>query len=442
MAKDAAIFVPVKGNSERIDSKNTKLLDGKPLFLHTLEKLAFNNSNFDVYLDTEDPEILRISSYLHDEIHILHRDPDLATNKTDGNSLFINEVMHCNHPIIVQHLCTSPFISIDTVHAFIEILKKNVSCKDDAYDSCLLIRKEKLYTWSDNEPDYDKNSIPNSKDLEDTTIETMGLYSVLRDTALKTGRRIGNNPYLFNASPLEAFDVNWPDDFDMAQLIAAGKREKERKLLDNLALLMSSPLLSDLLDDLGFPNQVIKNLKFCSVQNASVLGPAKTLKLRKIESPSEYKDIYKALSHYETMVTGDILVVQNNVPEYAYFGELNANLAIRQGVRAVVIGGKTRDSRAVATTNLPVFSTGYTCQDVRKRAVFDEMNSRIFIEDVAVDPGDYVFADKEGVIIIPKKLFSKVSLIFSEKLHNEDKIISDIAMGATSSQLLTDRGNF
>ena len=76
------------------------------------------------------------------------------------------------------------------------------------------------------------------------------------------------------------------------------------------------------------------------MQNASVLGPAKTLKLRKIESPSEYKDIYKALSHYETMVTGDILVVQNNVPEYAYFGELNANLAIRQGVRAVVIGGK------------------------------------------------------------------------------------------------------
>ena len=57
-----------------------------------------------------------------------------------------------------------------------------------------------------------------------------------------------------------------------------------------------------------------------------------------------------------------------------------------------------------------------------KRAVFDEMNSD-FIEDVAVDPGDYVFADKEGVIIIPKKLFLKVSLIFSEKLHNEDKII-------------------
>lgn len=142
------------------------------------------------------------------------------------------------------------------------------------------------------------------------------------------------------------------------------------------------------------------------------------------------------------MISGDILVVQNDVPEYAYFVELNANLAIRQGVRAVVIGGKTRDSQAVAATNLPVFSTGYTCQDVRKRAVFDDMNSKISIENVDVNPGDFVFADQEGIVIIPKRIFAKVSEIFSDKLKNEEKIISDIAMGATSSQLLVNRGDF
>ena len=90
-----AIFVPVKGSSERIPSKNLKLLDGKPLFLHTLEKLSFHHEFFDVFLDTESEEVIKLSSHL-ESINILRRDPALATNKTDGNKLFMNEVKACS----------------------------------------------------------------------------------------------------------------------------------------------------------------------------------------------------------------------------------------------------------------------------------------------------------------------------------------------------------
>ena len=38
-------FLPAKGNSERVENKNIKLLDGKPLFLHNLEKYTHNTSN-------------------------------------------------------------------------------------------------------------------------------------------------------------------------------------------------------------------------------------------------------------------------------------------------------------------------------------------------------------------------------------------------------------
>ena len=82
-------FLPVKGSSNRIPSKNTKLLDGLPLFLHTLEKLIACSFIDEVYLDTEDPGIIELASEL--PISILRRDSNLATNKTDGHTLFMNE---------------------------------------------------------------------------------------------------------------------------------------------------------------------------------------------------------------------------------------------------------------------------------------------------------------------------------------------------------------
>ena len=46
-------FLPVTGTSSRIENKNIKLLDGKPLFLHTLEKLSSCSFIDEVYLDSE-----------------------------------------------------------------------------------------------------------------------------------------------------------------------------------------------------------------------------------------------------------------------------------------------------------------------------------------------------------------------------------------------------
>jgi len=434
-----AAFVPVKGSSQRISCKNLRLLDGKPLFLHTLEKLLAIN-DIDVYLDTESEEIIRIADYLSG-LKILRRSPSLANNSTDGNRLFLNEVTQCAHPIIVQHLCTSPFIKPETILKAISLIGKPSSVGGFC-DSSFLAKEEKQYTWVNGKPSYDIGRIPNSGDLQPTVIETMGLYVSTRDSALKTGRRIGDNPAMVMATPLEAVDVNWPADLDLAQQIAAGMREKSRQLYQNLSLILSSPLLSDLLDDLGFANQVIRGLNFSSDPRARVLGPAKTLKLRKMRSGDDYKGIYEALGHYDTLVPGDMICIENEASDYAYFGELNANLAIRQGVKGVVIGGMTRDVLSVKHTGLPVFSKGYICQDVRGRAVLDSFNQRISINGIEILPGDMIFADVEGIVVIPRSAIQLVFNQIKEKFKNERSIVCDIASGASCEHLLVNRGEF
>ncbi len=425
-------FIPAKGASSRVKNKNLKLLDGKPLFLYTLEKLMECDSIDEVYLDTESDCILSLASEI--KCNVLKRDPKLATNKTDGNKLFFNEIKSIKADIYIQILGTSPFIENDTIKKGIDIVSKG------EYDSAVLVRKEKFYTWDGKGPNYDIANIPNSYELDDTIIETMGLYIIKREAALLTERRIGNNPYLLEAKPIEAIDVNYSEDFELANLIAAGKREKERKLLDNIKLHLASAMLSDILDEFNI-NGVLKNFNLNIIEK-KIFGKAKTLKLRMLEEGEDFRGIYNALHTYDTIIPNDIIVVENAINEYAYFGELNANLAIRSGASAAIIGGVTRDSAEVKKLGFPVFSKGVSCKDVRKRATMESYNKTICIDGILISPDDLIFGDNDGIVVIPKQYEEMILKRVFEVIKIENNILFDIANGADIDSLINNNGFF
>lgn len=429
-----AAFIPAKGTSDRIENKNIKLLDGKPLFLHTVDKLLACSFIDEVVLDSESEEVIALAG--DRPCRVLRRDPELASNKTDGNKLFLNQVRNTDAQIVIQVLGTSPFIEPATLQRGIDVLREQPE-----YDSVVLVRRDKLYLWEGDAPRYDRLNIPNSSTLPETVIETMGLYMMRREDALRIGRRIGDRPYFLDASPLEAIDVNWQEDFDLAELIAAGRREKERRLFSNLKGLLSSSMLSDILDDLGLGNQVIRNLS-PNLADVKMLGRANTLRLRALREGEDFRGIYQALESYRTVIPNDIIMVENEVGQYAYFGELNANLAIRCGAAGVVVGGMTRDSADVIKLGLAVFAKGYSCQDVRKRATVDTMNTRICIEGVAVQPEDLVFGDREGIVVIPRAVEQQVIDAVFKVAANEKKILIDISVGADVATLTREYGFF
>lgn len=428
-------FLPVKGTSERIENKNIRILDGKPLFLHTLEKLAQCSFIDEVYLDTESDMIVDLASEVN--CKILKRDPQLATNKTDGHQLFFNEVKQIEADIYLQILGTSPFIEPETIKKGIDVLKQS-----DEYDSVVLVKREKQYTWNPEtlNTNYDLNNIPNSFTLPDTIVETMGLYIVKHKTAWDTKRRIGNKPYILNATSLEAVDVNYPEDFELAAYIAAGKRERERSLLRNLAQLLTSPMLSDIMDDLGIENKVIKGMRL-NIDGKKVLGRAKTLKI-KARADNDTNSIYDALLTYKTIVPNDIIVVENELPQYAYFGELNANLALRAGASGAIIGGMTRDHSEVNALQFPVFSKGYNCQDIKHKGTIAHYNKQVTIDGVIIDHQDLIFGDGEGIIVIPQKYEAQILELSKEVIKKERKIVAEVAEGIDVLKLRERHGDF
>ncbi|BDQ02886.1 cytidyltransferase [Ignavibacterium sp.] len=429
-----AAFLPAKGSSNRIPNKNTMLLDGEPLFLRSLKKLMSIPLIDEVYLDTESFEIIELASEV--KCRILRRDVSLASNKTDGNMLFYNEVQNTDADICVQLLCTSPFIKPSTIEKGIKILLDN-----QEYDSVVAIRKEKQYLWKDGRPIYNIHHIPNSTELEDTIIESMGLYIVRRDVALQLKRRIGDNPYLLEIDPAESIDVNWPEDFELANLIAIGLREQERRLFDNLKLLLSSALLSDILDDMNLSG-VLSSKFSLNLPNAKVLGRAKTLQIDLCPDDEDFKKIYDGLNLYDHVVTNDVIVVANKIPDYAFFGELNANLALRAGASAAIIDGVTRDTRETSDMGFPVFSKGNYCKDTRKRGIVTSKNKTIIIDGISIHKDDLIFGDRDGVVVIPRKYESQIIETALQKLQNEKLILIDVAKGVHTSELVNKYGLF
>lgn len=428
-------FLPVKGTSERIKNKNITLMNGKPLFLHTLEKLTHCNFIDEVYLDTEKDDIYEMGRYTN--CVYLKRDPELATNKTDGHSLFYNEAKKVEADIYVQILGTSPFIKPSTIEKGINILKEH----GDIYDSVVLVKREKQYTWGEGGPNYNREHIPNSKDLPDTIIETMGLYITNKDVALNMKRRYGVKPYLLEAEPVESIDVNYPLDFELAEIIAKGLKSIENRKLNFLKKLINSAMLSDVLDDHNIANCIITGLK-CNIEGSKIFGRARTLKIRKLKEGEDFHGIYDALKSYTEIADNDVIIVENECPDYAYFGELNTMLSIRSGASATIVGGVTRDRDNVIKMNYPVFSCGYNCKDVRKRATLDSYNRTIQVFGVKISPSDLIFADNDGVVVIPAEYEEIIMKAIIEKISMENDVASEISRYSNPLDIVEKIGEF
>lgn len=427
-------FLPVKESSTRVTNKNTKLFNGKPLFHYTLEKL--NKCKFidEIYLDSESESIFESAKYIPHKR--LKRDFNLANNKTDGHKLFHNEALQVpDADIYIQILCTSPFIKVETIKKGVEIIEKA-----NNYDSVVLVKSEKLYTWTDGKPNYDLQAIPNSFDIDDIVVETMGLYITNNKTAIERKRRFGEKPFLLEASKIESVDINYPEDFIFAEFIQKGLQEMENLHLNLIAKHLSSSILSDVLDNLNIKT-TLPGFKL-NIKGKKVFGKAKTLKIQKIENNEDSNGIYDALASYDSVCSNDIIVVQNSVPDYAYFGELNAHLALSKGASAAIIGGKTRDFLKVKNMDYPVFSKGYTPIDVKGRATLESINEEIEIDGVKIIPGDYIFGDCEGINIIPFEHFDKIIESALNIVFKENKIINDILNQLDISDILHENGPF
>jgi regulator of RNase E activity RraA/CMP-N-acetylneuraminic acid synthetase len=425
-----AAFVPAKGTSERIANKNLAILDGEYLFKRKLRQLLECESITEVLLDTDCDVIAELAADL--PVRRLVRPAALASNTTDGHELFAWECAQTEADIYIQALCTAPFVSAVTVERALMALKA-----EPAADSLVAVTVGKQYTWTGGQPDYGHGRIPNSVDLLPVTTEAMSLY-ICRPEVARRGRRYGDSPLLFPITPTEAVDVNWPEDLQLAETLSAGGRAQENLQLASLAPYLNSAMLSDITREMGLTCALPREIE----GRGRFFGRAKTLLLDRAGPGDDWRGIYSALDSYQFIRPGDVIMVENRLDDHAYFGNLNAQLAIRAGAVGAVINGLTRDHDDVARLELPVYARGHYCKDIKFEGTVRSMNKPITMGRVEVRNGDYVFADSDGVVVVPAAAWPETRSRTLKAIEKEWRIGMSVALGVAPRAILGELGEF
>ncbi len=428
-----AAFLPVKGQSDRVANKNIRSFSGEPFFLFTLRKLLRCDAIDAVFIDSEDETILHLGEQLG--AIPLPRDPSLATNQTDGHELFWNEVRQVDADIYVQSLCTSPFVRTETMTHAIEMVRS-----DTSIDSVVLGHQGAEYRWADGHPAYG-DRIPNSVDLPTDEIEGMSLYVVRGDVAKRTKRRIGERPRMIHGEPIELIDVNTEADFSLAECVATGLRSSEARRFRFLNLFLSTAMLSDVLDEFGHDG-VLANEYSPNYPEARLFGRARPISIRACEPDENAVGIYDALQSYQDVVSNDVIVLQTDLPDYAYFGELNMTLAMRCGAIGAVIGGTTRDSRQTSEAGFPVFAKGTACRDIKGRGTVRSMNMPIELDGITIEPDNLVVADSDGIVVVPRRIEDQVLARAIDIVRTESNIMADVCRNVDIARLIERHGFF
>ncbi|MCX6001031.1 MAG: RraA family protein [Chloroflexi bacterium] len=170
-----------------------------------------------------------------------------------------------------------------------------------------------------------------------------------------------------------------------------------------------TPAVADTLDDMGFMHQSMESGFVSIITDAVVAGPAYTIeeaRTRKSTKLAEYDPAFvaQALSAvFGSMQKGQVIAVSTNGFWGAgAFGELMATTSkYVGGVKAAVVDGPVRDIRRTLEIGFPVWARGNIPTDSIGRTDLVGVGSPIHCGGVTVKPGDIIFADRDGVVVIP-----------------------------------------
>lgn len=204
-------IMPIKLTNERCPGKNTKLLGSKPLLQHELDNLKRTGlcDSINVFCSSE--EVVR---YLPEGVAFVKRPEYLDLPTSNFTQIFTHFMEKEDADLYVYAHATAPFVTVDTMRSCIEAVKSG------EYDSAFCAVKLQDYLWQDGEPlNFDAANLPRTQDLKPIFQETSGVYVFTKEVFQKYHRRVGKKPFIKEVSFKEAIDIDYPEDFDLAEAL-------------------------------------------------------------------------------------------------------------------------------------------------------------------------------------------------------------------------------
>ncbi len=176
----------------------------------------------------------------------------------------------------------------------------------------------------------------------------------------------------------------------------------ERDMFDLMADRLAASVISDILDALGFRDQVMRAMIRPLYPEALVVGRAMPVLYAEVFEVPE-KPYQMEMEVVDSLKPDDVLVAYAPATtKAALWGGLLSTAAKARGARGVVIEGMTRDVKQITSMTFPVFASGTSPLDSNGRLRVFAYRCAIECGGVLVEPGDIVFGDGDGVVVIPQ----------------------------------------
>ena len=146
-------------------------------------------------------------------------------------------------------------------------------------------------------------------------------------------------------------------------------------------------------------------------------------------------DWAKSVEAIDIAGEGDVIVIKCSGDGKAVWGELATRSCMNKGIAGVIVDGAVRDVDDIVKLDFPVFAKKVVPNAGEPKG-FGEINVRIECGGVVVNPGDWIIADDNGVMVIPKERAYEIARRALEVKKHEDRIRAEIEEGKTLAEIV------
>jgi len=209
---------------------------------------------------------------------------------------------------------------------------------------------------------------------------------------------------------------------DSAKPVEVGKRSLDEEIREIL-MQVTTPNVSDAMHRAKAMDGI-----YPIVRGKKVVGKAVTVYTLD-------GDWAKPVEAIDVAREGDVIVIKCSGDSSAVWGELATRSCINKGIAGVIIDGAVRDVDDIVKLDFPVFAKKVVPNAGEPKG-FGEINVKVVCGGVEVNPGDWIIADDNGVMVIPKKRAYEIARRALEVKKHEDRIRAEIESGKTLAEIV------
>lgn len=199
-------------------------------------------------------------------------------------------------------------------------------------------------------------------------------------------------------------------------------------------------LVGDVLDKMGYYHQFLPQTIKPLAEDMIVIGKAMPVleadffeeKMVSSSNPYINKPFGLMFEALDSLQENEVYICTGASLRYAVWGGLMTTRALKLKAAGAILDGYSRDTNEVLNLNFPTFSQGTYAQDQGVRGKVVDYRIPIEIGGVRINPGDIIYGDRDGIVVVPQEIMEEVFNKAIEKARGEKSVKKALEVGMST----------